>query len=539
VNKLKLEEIEEFSKKLEKILGLLESKSIIKKEAILQIIDLYNSIDLNFFYSIEELNKFKKGIYYLIGIDSKSIEIFKFLESIIIENSISRYFRSFILELLEIYFPKKAKQIKQYLIIHDFYYVHGINKKYDISNKKNISTGLDIIKVELHNFLLKLADILNSYSPKYYGVFSYNYEYKGLSNSFCLIVHKNHDPFKFKQYSLKYTIKQCKSLKKIIARFYSNINNRFLNAEGFYINDKYFLRTHLLNLSIKLIKNYKDNIKENETIIYLPKNNNNPIKIFNNKTDIVIYFFPEKVFSSKDKNGQLKITVNLRAHYSETKLSKLQKTILKYLYKKWQGLPYYDLNEKIFLLNNQNTNIQYNTKLSLSLAEKEIENFIKTNLNLIENELTLIETQKRTPFGIIDILAKDKENNIVVIEIKKGKATDNTIGQLLRYLSWAKQNYDKKIRGIIISNTKSKILDMILEEINYSIKIKYLKHIIPFSMYEKTRGIPKEILPNSHKAKFSRCIKRLENRNLITYNNKKIKLTDKGTDICKSILIEN
>lgn len=68
--------------------------------------------------------------------------------------------------------------------------------------------------------------------------------------------------------------------------------------------------------------------------------------------------------------------------------------------------------------------------------------------------------------GIIDILCKDKSNNYVVIEIKKGSETsDEVVGQLARYMGWVKQNLakSKNVIGIIIAGGYN-------ERLRYAIK---------------------------------------------------------------------
>ena len=78
--------------------------------------------------------------------------------------------------------------------------------------------------------------------------------------------------------------------------------------------------------------------------------------------------------------------------------------------------------------------------------EKQLEDFLihnwdKTELgkkfDLIIEEGGLISQQYKTDIGSIDILAKDKESkSFVVIELKKNQTSDDTIGQLARYMGW-------------------------------------------------------------------------------------------------------
>lgn len=66
--------------------------------------------------------------------------------------------------------------------------------------------------------------------------------------------------------------------------------------------------------------------------------------------------------------------------------------------------------------------------------------------------------------GIMDILAVDNDNNLVVIELKR-ESSDKTLGQILRYMGWAKKNLCKKgqeVKGIIIAETKDNRLDYAL-----------------------------------------------------------------------------
>ena len=65
----------------------------------------------------------------------------------------------------------------------------------------------------------------------------------------------------------------------------------------------------------------------------------------------------------------------------------------------------------------------------------------------------LISQQFPTTIGKIDILAKDKKNkNYVVIELKKNQTSDDTIGQLSRYMGWIRQEKkDENVKGIIVA----------------------------------------------------------------------------------------
>jgi hypothetical protein len=92
--------------------------------------------------------------------------------------------------------------------------------------------------------------------------------------------------------------------------------------------------------------------------------------------------------------------------------------------------------------------------------EKDLEEYIIRDLNQIEKGLKLYTRgevngrQFNTEVVRIDILAVDKNNNLVVIELKAGTASYTVIGQILGYISWVRKNLSQgnEVKGIIIAD---------------------------------------------------------------------------------------
>lgn len=112
----------------------------------------------------------------------------------------------------------------------------------------------------------------------------------------------------------------------------------------------------------------------------------------------------------------------------------------------------------------------------LFYMEKQLEDFIIHNwdntelgkkYDLIIEEGELLSQQYRTEIGPIDILVKDKKTkSYVVIELKRNQTSDDTVGQLARYMGWVKKNLkDKEVRGVIIAGQYDKKLDFAREMI--------------------------------------------------------------------------
>ena len=88
---------------------------------------------------------------------------------------------------------------------------------------------------------------------------------------------------------------------------------------------------------------------------------------------------------------------------------------------------------------------------NLSL-ERDLEDYLSVNLDVVEGGLELVERQKELPgVGRLDILAKDREGNFVVIELKAGQADERAVGQLQAYLEYLREQGYKNPRGILIA----------------------------------------------------------------------------------------
>jgi hypothetical protein len=107
--------------------------------------------------------------------------------------------------------------------------------------------------------------------------------------------------------------------------------------------------------------------------------------------------------------------------------------------------------------------------------ESDLRDFLAKNLTIIELGLRLYQDEGISgiefPVGgrFIDLLAIDKHNDYVVIELKVSKGYDRVIGQLLRYMAWIEKNQAEpaqKVRGIIIAREISDDLHLATSKIN-------------------------------------------------------------------------
>ncbi|MEZ4866630.1 MAG: endonuclease NucS [Caldilineaceae bacterium] len=118
------------------------------------------------------------------------------------------------------------------------------------------------------------------------------------------------------------------------------------------------------------------------------------------------------------------------------------------------------------------------------VLEKYLEEFIVSNFNTIfKGDLKIYEDvegldgqQYSTGIGPIDILAVElKSNSFVVIELKKGRPSDQVVGQILRYMGWVKENLcqgDQTVKGIVICRDPDPKLSYALKMVN-NVDIRY------------------------------------------------------------------
>jgi Endonuclease NucS len=91
--------------------------------------------------------------------------------------------------------------------------------------------------------------------------------------------------------------------------------------------------------------------------------------------------------------------------------------------------------------------------------EAHLRDFLAKNLERVETGLRLYETPERNGVefpvdgGYIDLLAVDRNEKFVVLELKLSQGRNKALGQLLYYMGWVDKNLGKgACRGFIIAN---------------------------------------------------------------------------------------
>lgn len=125
-------------------------------------------------------------------------------------------------------------------------------------------------------------------------------------------------------------------------------------------------------------------------------------------------------------------------------------------------------------------------------TEEELEKYLYENPQLL-GEIVIISRQTRSGSrrDIPDLVAVDADNSVVIIELKKGTATEDVIPQIMRYAVWAETNPDS-IKNLWLE-CESKPDDM---EINWdaiNIKIMVIAASFPASVLRLINRIAYEV----------------------------------------------
>lgn len=117
-----------------------------------------------------------------------------------------------------------------------------------------------------------------------------------------------------------------------------------------------------------------------------------------------------------------------------------------------------------------------------TISERNLENILIERLNDIEPGLQLIQRQLTVkPVGRIDILCTDRNNDFVVIELKKYDAPKSSvIDQITGYMGYVRKHIAKeeqKVRGIIICGQKDEKLIYSASAVN-NLEVKTFRIII-------------------------------------------------------------
>ena len=133
---------------------------------------------------------------------------------------------------------------------------------------------------------------------------------------------------------------------------------------------------------------------------------------------------------------------------------------------------------------------------NLSL-ERDLEEHLSKKLGLLEEGLRIGTfegkqgRQFNTDVGRIDLLCRDASNKWVVIELKAEVATDRTLGQILRYMGWVKEQiaHGDEVRGMIVAHDFDNGARLAIRAANLPVELVRFSVEFQFDKYANLEGV--------------------------------------------------
>lgn len=106
--------------------------------------------------------------------------------------------------------------------------------------------------------------------------------------------------------------------------------------------------------------------------------------------------------------------------------------------------------------------------LSLEGTESDMRDRILDEPSLLEDGFEPRVTERDTPAGAVDIYGVDREDNAVVVELKRRRVGPDAVSQLNRYVSALERDLhaDKDVRGILVAPSVTDSGSTLLERQN-------------------------------------------------------------------------
>ncbi|WP_188999685.1 endonuclease NucS [Deinococcus roseus] len=87
----------------------------------------------------------------------------------------------------------------------------------------------------------------------------------------------------------------------------------------------------------------------------------------------------------------------------------------------------------------------------LSGSEAEMRRTLKQKPDAMEMGLKILEEELLTDVGGVDLFARDREGQLVVIELKRARATHEAVFQLDRYVKLTREQTGQQVRGLLVA----------------------------------------------------------------------------------------
>ncbi len=112
------------------------------------------------------------------------------------------------------------------------------------------------------------------------------------------------------------------------------------------------------------------------------------------------------------------------------------------------------------------------------LSESQMVDFVIRNPEFIESGFTPIQREAYIKYGYIDLLGKDADGNLVVLEFKRRRAEVQDVAQLSLYVEVLQKEKNARVRGILVAPDISWNARLLLREKNLEFRRFDIKRLL-------------------------------------------------------------
>jgi RecB family endonuclease NucS len=110
-------------------------------------------------------------------------------------------------------------------------------------------------------------------------------------------------------------------------------------------------------------------------------------------------------------------------------------------------------------------------EFSLYATEKDMQEAILSQPSLLEEGFRPISPERPVEPGFIDIMGVDREGTLTLVEIKRKRATRESVVQLKKYADVINLDKDRKVRMILVAPELAKGAQELLATLGYEFKV--------------------------------------------------------------------
>jgi RecB family endonuclease NucS len=109
-------------------------------------------------------------------------------------------------------------------------------------------------------------------------------------------------------------------------------------------------------------------------------------------------------------------------------------------------------------------------EFSLYATEKDMQEAILYKPDILENGFRPITKEMAVDPGFIDIIGVDRENTLTVVEIKRVKATKDSVMQLKKYMDVIDLDNSRRVRAILVAPEIARGVEKLMKTLGFEYK---------------------------------------------------------------------